>query len=57
MKCSYCNEDAEFRCACEQPLMCLVHLGLHLKNNKNHQYENLDIQLEESRLTRLRSNI
>ena len=56
MRCSYsCFEEARFKCQCQKAYMCETHLGKHLVTLKKHDYENLDINLEESRLQKLKS--
>ena len=57
MRCSYCLQQALFKCGCQQPYMCGTHLGIHLATLGKHGYEHLDITLEESRLKNLRSDI
>ena len=37
--------------------MCETHLGKHLVTLKNHKYEDLDIEIEQSRFLRLKSEI
>lgn len=37
--------------------MCTIHLGIHLKANKNHMHESLDIELETYRLSQFRSKL
>ena len=56
MRCSYsCFEEARFKCQCQKAYMCGTHLGNHLKILKKHEYEYLDIDLEQSRLQELKS--
>lgn len=57
MNCSLCTHPAEFKCKCEKPFMCPNHLGIHLKLNKNHEYEQIDIELTESQLSNLRQKL
>lgn len=54
MKCSYCDEAADFKCTCQKSYMCQFHLGAHLRMKKNHQYETLDEYLGDSKLNQLR---
>ena len=57
MRCSHsCFEEAQFKCRCQQPYMCGAHLGKHLEALKKHEYEVLDIDLEQSRLQKLKSD-
>ena len=55
MKCSFCPETAKTKCNCQEPFMCQFHLGVHLSWIKNHPFEHLDIELEESELNKFRS--
>ena len=56
MRCSYsCFEEARFKCQCQQAYMCETHLGKHLLTLKKHDYEHLDIDLEQSRFQNLKS--
>ena len=56
MRCSHsCFEEAQFKCRCQHAYMCTIHLGIHLKTLKNHEFEVLNINLEQSRLQNLES--
>ena len=56
MRCSYsCFEEAQFKCRCQQPYMCAIHLGIHLQTLEKHEFEVLDIKLEQPRLQTLKS--
>ena len=57
MNCSYCNELALFKCACVNPYMCTVHLGIHYSITENHPFENLDSPSNNSKLQILRSKL
>ena len=58
MRCSYsCIKEARFKCRCQQPYMCHAHLGEHLETLENHEFEVLNIDLEQSRLLKLKSEI
>ena len=57
MKCSHCNESADYKCACDKPYMCENHLGSHLKTIKKHQFESLNEELGYLRLIRFRLKI
>ena len=57
MNCSYCNESADFKCDCQKPYMCPYHLGVHLKTKVNHQFENLDNEIKDLRLSKLRNKL
>ena len=54
MKCSYCSQGALFKCGCLEPYMCTTHLGDHLAALRGHEYEELDIEFDQSRLLKLR---
>ena len=61
MSCSYCLEEAQFRCGCRESYMCQTHLTSH-KNNMlttfgEHEDEELTIDSGQSRLQELRTNI
>ena len=55
MRCSYCIQEAEFKCGCQQPYMCGIHLATHIKTTGNHEIEVFDINLEQPRLQNLKS--
>ena len=55
MRCLYCLQEAEFKCGCQQPYMCGTHLVIHIKNLGKHEFEVLNINLEQSRLQNLKS--
>ena len=56
MRCSYsCFEVAQFKCRCQQAYMCVTHLGKHLETLKKHEFEVLEIDLEQSRLQMIKS--
>ena len=55
MKCSYCLHEAEYKCGCQQPYMCGMHLGFHMENLGMHEVGILEIGLEQSRLQKLKS--
>ena len=57
MRCSYCLEEALYKCGCQQSYICATHLGKHLATFGEHEYGMLNIDLEEPRLQDLRSNI
>ena len=57
MRCSYCLQEAEFKCGCQQPYMCGTHLASHMKNLGKHEFEVLEIDIEQSRLLKLKSEI
>ena len=55
MRCSYCIQEAEFKCGCLQPYMCETHLETHKKTLGEHKFELLGINLDQSRLQMLKS--
>ena len=57
MKCSYCLSVARYKCTCPLPYMCIACLGAHLDTLEEHPFEIINIELENSRLNRLRSKI
>ena len=57
MKCSYCINEPQFKCACKEPYMCLTHLGEHIVNRRGHNFEHLDLSLTDSRLRHLHLKI
>lgn len=57
MKCSYCNNEPLFKCACIKAYMCQTHLGEHIATLRGHNYEYLDITFKDSRLRHLHSAI
>ena len=42
MRCSYCSNEAEFKCRCQYPYMCGIHLGTHMKTLGKHEFEILE---------------
>ena len=60
MRCSYCTEEARFKCGCQKPYMCGNHLPDHLDIKRTtsgeHEFEPLIIQ-GQSKLQELRSSI
>ena len=57
MRCSYCFKGAGFKCGIHQSYMCETHLEEHFTTFEDHEHENLDIDLGEPRLQKLRSAI
>lgn len=57
MKCSFCDEQALFKCNCNQPYFCQHHLGPHLATLKNHPFELIDIVIEAKEQKKSRSKI
>ena len=55
MRCSYCLENARFKCRCQLSYMCATHLEIHLDTLENHEIESLNISLEQPRLQELKS--
>ena len=55
MRCSYCIQEAEFKCGCQQAYMCGAHFKTHIKILNKHEFEELDISIETPRLQRLKS--
>ena len=57
MRCSYCIQEAEFMCGSQRAYVCGSHFETHMKTLEKHEFEFLDISLEQSRLERLKSEI
>lgn len=55
MRCSYCKQEAEFKCGCKQAYMCGAHFETHMKTLEKHEFEVLDISFEQSKLQSLKS--
>ena len=55
MRCFYCIQEAEFKCEWQQAYMCESHTGTHMKTTGKHEIEVLDIDLEQPRLQKLKS--
>lgn len=57
MRCSYCDISAMYKCNCKGAYICATHLGKHLDEKGEHIYENLNIDIGETALLKLREKI
>ena len=57
MNCSYCKKQAQFKCDCDQPFFCNEHVGRHMVTYRNHEIENIDLEVEVEKLRSSKSKI
>ena len=57
MNCSYCSEEAKFKCGCYGLYICSGCLNYHLNDSNEHSIDELKIHLGESRLNYLKQKL